>query len=126
MEALRIDWTLESCWSEERSHNQAPSAPCLHLNSQDNRRAAEIESTPQWDPANCLVWRKNISSLSVEVPRWADSGGCHRLHTKLRSTATISGVLIRQQLFFYLRAHHSTRSLSLFLSLVYLFSSGIN
>jgi len=105
------------------AHNQAPSAPRFHLNSQDNRRAAEIESAPQWDSANCLVWRKNVSSLSVEVPRWADSGGCHRLHTKLRSTATISGVLIRQQLFLspHTALHPFALTLSLSLSRLFIF-----
>lgn len=65
--------------------------------------------------ANCLVWRKNVSS-SVERCR-PDSGGCHRLHTKLRSTATISGVLIRQQLF-YLR---TPPALTLSLALLFIF-----
>jgi hypothetical protein len=52
------------------------------------------------------VAEKCLVVVGRGAARWADSGGCHRLHTKLRSTATISGVLIRQQLFFI--SAHST------------------
>lgn len=118
------DWGVRELIGPQRvagaEHNQAPSAPCLHLNSQDNRRAAEIESTPQWEPLQ-IVW------CGGKMSRRRSRGAGRILEDVIDCIPNYAQLPPFPAYWFassfFICALHP---LSLFLSLFYLFSSGIH